>query len=348
MPTGNPDTALWAITPNGLEHALKTKAGLNRATLFLSRRLASQDFDGEVFDRLQSKVTAKFNDFQRHLFFMSTGIVVRLIAPLIRHKTRDPAVVVVDDAGHFAISLVAGHIGGANAFAHEVAQILHATPVVTTATDANGKPAIDVIALEHGLIIENAEAIKAVNMALLTDVMVATHDPYGILGNALPHTRPMALTELAQYPGPAVYVDDRCQALGPKTLILRPLNLTAGIGCNRGTPKAEILGLLREVMGQNGLSELSLKTLASIDLKSDEQGLLAGAECLQLPIVFFNKTQLNRVEQIPNPSAVVNKHIGARSVCEAAAILSAQGGDLIVTKQKSNNVTVALGRLACS
>jgi cobalt-precorrin 5A hydrolase len=116
---------------------------------------------------------------------MSTGIVVRIIAPLIRSKLEDPAVVVVDDRGNHAISLLSGHLGGANALAAEVAELIRAKPVITTATDVNQILAIDVLAKEKHLIIENPEAIKIVNMALLKGERIGLHDPYGLMEDSI-------------------------------------------------------------------------------------------------------------------------------------------------------------------
>ena len=122
------------------------------------------------FGSLTEMVAASFRRYEGHVFIMATGIVVRTVAGLLVHKTEDPAVVVVDDRGMFAISLLSGHLGGANRLAGEVAAAIGAQPVITTATDMNAVPAIDVLALELGLRIENPNAIKTVNMALLSRV----------------------------------------------------------------------------------------------------------------------------------------------------------------------------------
>ncbi len=115
---------------------------------------------------------------------MSTGIVVRVIAPCIASKTRDPAVVVMDEKGRHVISLLSGHIGGANRLAVAISEKLHATPVITTATDLHQVPAIDVIAVDNGLFIENPEAIKTISMAFLNQTPVYLHDPYHRLEHA--------------------------------------------------------------------------------------------------------------------------------------------------------------------
>ena len=112
---------------------------------------------------------------------MAAGIVVRGIAPHLRGKNLDPAVVVVDEAGQFAISLLSGHLGGANELAREVAQILQATPVITTASDVQGLPALDLAAVRAGLAIENPVAVRSVQMALLSGLSLHLVDPDGYL-----------------------------------------------------------------------------------------------------------------------------------------------------------------------
>ena len=142
-----------------------------------------------------------------------------------------------------------------------------------------------------------------------------------------------------------VFVDDKRVDLPDNILILRPPSLVAGIGCNRNTGFDEIKGFLMDVLARFDLSPKSLKSLASIDLKSDEPGLLALAKDLDLPVRFFTKRELNSVETIQNPSTMVEKHIGVKSVCEAAAILGSNQGSLILPKQLTRNVTVAVARI---
>jgi cobalt-precorrin 5A hydrolase len=129
-------------------------------------------------------------------------------------------------------------------------------------------------------------------------------------------------------------------------LVLRPSSLVAGIGCNRNTELAEIRNLLVAASERANLSLASLKCLASIDVKADESGLIALGRDLELPLVFFNRQELNQVNTIQNPSTVVEKHVGVKSVCEAAAILAARNGTLVVPKQTTRNATVAIARIS--
>ncbi|MFH1489111.1 MAG: cobalt-precorrin 5A hydrolase [Pseudomonadota bacterium] len=350
--------AIWAITPKGSDLALRIAEKWTAANLFFSDALAeslpSKDARVHRFARLKEALEKRFRDYAAHIFIMSTGIVVRMIAPLIRHKTEDPAVLVLDEKGRHVISLLSGHIGGANALTLEVADWIGADPVITTATDVNQVPAVDVLAMEKGLFIENPGAIKNVNMALVKGDPILLHDPCGFLrelwdrATVIPFGNRDGGTEgVSGEDRPAgVFIDDVRADLPEGILVLRPPSLVAGIGCNRNTGADELKGFLLDVMDRSGLSPGSLKGLASIDIKADEAGLLALAEELNLPLQFFKKDALNNVETIKTPSTMVEKHTGAKSVCEAAAILGSNQGQLIVPKQKTGNVTVAIARIS--
>ena len=353
-----PPYAVWAVTGNGAALGRKIQNQLPGTDLYLcgslwavEKQKAGEGTHG--FTRLSEGLSVLFQHYRSHVFIMSAGIAVRTIAPLIRHKAVDPAVVVVDDNGRHAVSLLSGHIGGANALATTVAKIIGATAVVTTATDVNQLPAIDVIAGELGLAIENFDAVKSVHMALLQKRGLLLHDPYDIIGEQLPRrfiatkidlaeTKPDG--SMAQQPG--VFVDDRVVDLPADILVLRPATLAAGIGCNRNTPGREIRDHLLQVMDTHRLALGSLTGLASIQIKQDEPGLLETAAALGVPIRFYQPNQLEGVEGVRNPSAVVAKHTGVSSVCEAAALLAAGRGNLVVPKQATPNVTVAIARIA--
>jgi cobalt-precorrin 5A hydrolase len=344
IPAKKTAIAVWAVTPGGGRLAAFIAERLPHAVLHLSASASSAVGNARRFPRLSDAVARRFHDYSGHIFIMSTGIVIRMIAPLIRSKTTDPAVVAVDEAGRHAISLLSGHIGGANALARRVAGLIGAAPVITTATDATGAPAIDVIATETGLFIENPDAIKAVNMALLTRSDLPIHDPYNLIRSMLP---PSESPFSPHQEGPGVYVDDLLVDLLPRILILRPRWLAAGVGCNRNTPAHEIQSLLMDALAAHQLSPAILERIASIDAKRDETGLLRLGEDLELPIDFFDPGRLDRVEGIQTPSAMAAKHMGTKSVCEAAAILATGNGTLIVPKQRTRNVTVAIARRHC-
>ena len=347
--------AVWAVTPNGARLISRLAASLPDADVYVSQNLAAEENTYHRFDRLSAAVKDHFNSYSGHIFIMAVGIVVRILAPLIQNKTRDPAVVVMDDLGKNAISLLSGHIGGANDLTRKIARIIKANPVITTATDVNRVPAIDVLAVENGLAIENPGAIKNVNMALVKMEPIGVHDPYNYMGEKLLNLESASFQKLIwdiqktpqQYDiiyKTIVFIDDVIMDLPPQALILRPPSLVAGIGCNRGTDRTEISDLLNQVFESNRLALSSLTCIASIDVKSDEAGLIEAAKGLGVPLILFKREELNQVEGIPNPSPIVKKHVGVKSVCEAAAILASRNGTLIIPKNATGNVTVAIAR----
>lgn len=349
--------AVWAITPNGVLMAKKLVKRLPDVELFISGKLTDKSFATTSFRSLSEALANAFYRYTGHIFIMSSGIVVRVIAPLIRSKIHDPAIVVVDDRGNHAISLLSGHLGGANALAIKVAELIGARPVITTATDVNQIVAIDVLAKEKQLYIETPQSIKTVNMALLKGENIYLHDPFDLMAEAISHSMPWsnAVLDIRSAPDgqnekmdniPKVFIDDVIVDLPTDVLILRPPTLIAGIGCNRRTRMEEIKDLLESVLEQFHLAHGSLHGIASIKLKADEPGLLALGDSLSLPLYFYDKEELYQVKEIKNPSAMVEKHVGVKSVCEAAAILATQRGTLVVPKQTSRNATVAVARIA--
>ena len=342
--SGPDKIAVWTITPKGRDLGLMLKNAVQGSTLFISNT-ASQEVVPESnmfgFDRLGLEIKKQFNRYSGHVFIFSTGIAVRLIAPLLKSKLVDPAVVVVDDNGIHAISLISGHIGGANALTRKIAGILHARPVITTATDTNGLPAIDVIAKEKKLYIETPRNIKRINMAFLTGEPVDIHDPLGLIKNEL-HGISLVKGSPHDQSLEKIYCSHEIGPVSRETMVLRPVVLSVGVGCNRGTGVEDIYDFLALVFREENLSMHSIKGLSSIDLKKNEPGLLSLAEKMNLPLEFHTREDLNSVTSIETPSPMVEKHVGVKSVSEASAILSAGHGRLIISKKKNKDVTIAV------
>jgi cobalt-precorrin 5A hydrolase len=297
------------------------------------------------YERLATLLTDIWPKHDGLICIMAAGIVVRQIAPLLRHKATDPAIVVVDELGHFAISLLSGHLGGANRLASEVARLTGAQTVITTASDVQGRPALDLLARDLGLEVENPDLLARIARALLEEETLWICDPEGRLQAPLEGQENLfPLSENGDLDFPGIWVSERTAPQGLQCLVLRPRNLVVGIGCNRGTKVEEILALLRSVFEHEGLSTLSIRNLASIDLKSDEPGLLEAADFLDRPLELFTGAEIKTVI-VPNPSSMVEKHVGVLSVCEATALLSAQSQMLIVPKHKTSNATLAVARV---
>ena len=246
------------------------------------------------------------------LFIGACGIAVRAIAPLCRSKTTDPAVLVMDEAGRFIIPLLSGHIGGANELAVILAEKTGATPVVTTATDVRGIPAIDTWAVRNNCAIENPRAIQPVSSVLLDGKSV------GVMITERTLTPPY-----------------------PVTLTLRPRTLVIGIGCKRGMPEARIEACVTQFLQDNGLSLLSVRALASLDRKADEPGLLSFCDKYHFPFLTYPAEALMALPGVFSHSEFVLKTTGVDCVCERAAVM-ASGHGLLIGKTTFEGVTLAL------
>ncbi len=333
--------AIWAITPNGLILGQDLCTKISGARLFVPDKLLSDKENGTTpFKRLSDELSRQFCQYPAHIFIFSTGIAVRMIAPLIRSKITDPGVIVLDDKGIHAISLLSGHLGGANRLTQEIASLINARPVITTATDINKLPSIDLLAQEKHLFIENPGAIKDVNMIFLKNETMDIHDPLNFIRTQIP--RKFIRSQKIPKHGTGVVCSWKALKVPRETLVLRPRILSVGIGCNRDTPMGVIHEFLNIVFMEERLSLNAVFTLATTEVKQDEKGLLYLADKLGLPLSFYDKSQLNSVDTIETPSKMVEKHLGVKSVCEAAAILAAGRGRLIVPKKKNKDVTIAI------
>ena len=339
-------TAIYALTPRGarLGRILADKLG---GDLFLPGRLAK--VHGAIaFDGLLERVAKGFVFYLRHVFITAAGIAVRAIAPHLKSKDQDPAVIVLDQEGEYVVSLVSGHLGGANELARKVAQLTGGKAVITTATDTAGVPAIDVLAKERNLSIANLKTVKSINMALLEGKPVQVFDPEDRLGLKYREQATFAMEWINNedqwingHPGVWVTWKSHKTDAEMNRLILHPRCLVAGVGCNRGTKAWEILDLIKNTFHDQRLSFESLRCLTTIEAKRDEQGLLDAAEELNVALIFFGKSELKSVKT-PHPSSVVKKHMGVSSVCEATALLKSGKGRLLVPKTKSRNATLAV------
>ncbi len=325
---------LIAATANGRRRAVHLAEVWENACIY----------DGKPREAL----AAAWNECDSLVLFLATGAAVRLIAPLLEDKRRDPGVVCVDDAGRFAVALAGGHAGGANQLANEVAETLGTMPVITTASDSLGVPALDSLGERLGFCVENGSDLAGVGAALVSGEKVwllsERRWPIGPLpDNVVSAEPPLPEPPPSETGSPEIFITDRlAEAPGPGRVVYRPPSLVAGIGCSRGAEATEILALLESALHEAGLSLKSVTVLASIDVKSGEPGLLKAAEILGVPLRFYTAGELAVIE-VPNPSPVVAEAVGAPSVAEASVLAS--GAELLLEKRKSEKATVAIGRL---
>ncbi len=376
-----PSTGIVAISSRGGWLARQLAAAWpGGCQLYLERRraAASAAYPGraavQVFDRPLRPLLERL--FQRHrqlVLFMPVGAAVRLLAPSLQHKHRDPAVVCVDSAGQFAVSLLSGHVGGADRLAEEVAQVLGARPVITSASHSLGTLAVDLLGREFGWrISSHRETVTRVSAA------VVNGEPVGIVQEAgepdwWPQDRALP-ANLTVYPSiaalkeadsaAALIISDRSRTEPPfgreeispgtstsrNTVYYHPRSLVVGMGCRRGVEFGELQRFLERAFMDLGLSELSIARIATAEIKGDEAGLLDLAAWYGVPLVCYSTAALNRVfEALPEAgltrSEAARRLLGVWGVSEPAALLAAGSRELLSPRRKSDRATLAVARI---
>ena len=293
-----------------------------------------------LFSSMKPHMETWFKTYDKLLFIMATGIVVRMIAPYIKHKSEDPAVVVMDEQGHFAISLLSGHLGGANEWTAEIAQVIGATPVITTATDVNGIPAPDVLARKLECKVEDFDALREVNSALVAGETVKYYvdDTLYFFHQYEAAAKAQGIT-LIRFNPHTVMGKFLCEEGGENVARVIITDLFLPVGPRTLAIKDSLLNVNR--------SPKSVAAAASVNVKSDEVGLLAAVEELQWPIHFFTQEEMapfieaSHIEE----SNFVKQTIGVGNVCETTALLQAKSQTLLQKKTVYPRTTVAIAQV---
>jgi cobalt-precorrin 5A hydrolase len=354
--------AIIAITKHGVELARKLQDQFTAAAdvYYMSKfergdeqQRGIQLFEGSV----RMLFPALFPAYQGLIVIISLGAVVRMIAPLLQDKKKDPGIVVIDDRGEHVISVLSGHLGGANELTHEVASALGAKPVITTASDVQKTIAVDLFGRRFGWRWESADKLTPVSAAVVNEEPVAVVQESGEKG-WWTHDRPLPpyitvyprIDEAIEAaPNAALIVTHRVLTAAEEVLLrngvlYRPKVIALGIGCNRGTSAEEIDEVIKETLRELQFSILSIKAVCTIDLKKDEEGLLAVCQQYGWEFITYTPEQLNGVG-IEAPSDTVYKFTGAYGVSEPAVKLYTGSEQLALIKKKSGNVTISVGIL---
>lgn len=283
---------------------------------------------------LKEWTAAHFQTGNALVFVGAAGIAVRAVAPHLRDKTTDPAVVVVDELGRFAIPILSGHLGGANDLAYAIGKVCGAVPVLTTATDINGVFAVDGWAKRQNCAILDPDKIRIISGRLLAGDTIRVRSDWPIQG--------------APPAGVAVTEDKDCDIClsvqktneGEAALRLVPRIAVLGVGCKRETSREAIEAALTAVLEGSGLCLEAVSQVTTIDRKKDETGLLAFCAAHGWPLTVYSAEQLRQTVGDFSASAFVESVTGVDNVCERAAAL-ASGGHIFRKKIAQNGVTMA-------
>jgi len=333
----------------------------------LAHKLAAAH-PGDIYNKenFKENLRAGFGRYDSLVCIMATGIVVRILAPLIVHKTSDPAVVVLDQKGKYSISLLSGHLGGANDLAREMAVISGGEAVITTATDVAGELSFDTFAKKHDMAIENIGQLKHISGALLSGkkVNVFTDKNAAELYPELAKEQKrgmIAILPLSEFFKtyaiesniPAVVIDERLfvsNSTVPQAapvLYLRPRTICAGIGCKRNMEQKPIEEALLQTLKEEGIHPFSLKCIATIPLKSDEPGIIGTAANLNVPLQIIPTEEIENLDisQLGiQTSEFVANQTGVLSVSTACSYLASSKGTILRDKAKYKGITIALSK----
>ena len=311
-------TAIVAISRNGarLGQTLVTALAPG-ATLYVDRRFTAPGDEAQPFDLPARPVVQQaFQDYESLVLLMPVGAAIRLLAPRLADKRRDAGVVCVDDAGNFAVSLLSGHLGGADRLAQRIAAILGATPVITSASHTGGTLAVDLLGEDMGWSLEaDSTTVTRASAAVINGDPVGVYQDAGERnwwppGQALPHNIQIfgSFEELEgstcvaclvisdrSHPGDVPGPGFPESLPGKSTVVYRPRSLAVGMGCRRGVPLEELEALLDETLEQHNLSRASVRCIATADLKRDEVGILLLASRLGVEVQCYSGEELNSV-----------------------------------------------------
>ena len=330
-------TAIYCVSKTGYKTCLKVKENVyNNLHIYVSGRVANllnlENENNEdlivINERVPILLEKTFNKYDLHIFVAATGAVVRIIEGKFKSKDTDPAVITIDDHANFVISLLSGHLGGANEECKKIASGIGAIPVITTASDVGGKIAVDTLSQKIKAKLNDLDGAKRVTSLIVNGENVSLHLPKNIVNHD-------------ENSAGAIIVSNRKNIEISKII---PQNIFIGIGCKRGVSKEHIIEKLKYAMDKQNLELSAIKMAASAWVKSDETGLLEAMKELDIPIKFFEKEEILKLEDlIEEKSEYVKKTIGVYGVSEPCAFLASSGkGTFLAKKIKLDGMTLSI------
>ena len=330
-------TAIYCVSKTGYKTCLKVKENVyNNLHIYVSGRVANllnlENENNEdlivINERVPILLEKTFNKYDLHIFVAATGAVVRIIEGKFKSKDTDPAVITIDDHANFVISLLSGHLGGANEECKKIANGIGAIPVITTASDVGGKIAVDTLSQKIKAKLNDLDGAKRVTSLIVNGENVSLHLPKNIVNHD-------------ENSAGAIIVSNRKNIEISKII---PQNIFIGIGCKRGVSKEHIIEKLKYAMDKQNLELSAIKMAASAWVKSDETGLLEAMKELDIPIKFFEKEEILKLEDlIEEKSEYVKKTIGVYGVSEPCAFLASSGkGAFLAKKIKLDGMTLSI------
>ena len=305
-------------------------------------------YNAKTAGGIRSLIPDDFKNRDALIFISSTGIAVRMIKDYIKDKTQDPAVLVIDDLGRFVISLLSGHLGGANALTEKIAKLLGAVSVITTASDGRNIEAVDLFAQKNNYAILSMEDAKVITSLMVDGKAIGfcsedkappiNYPHLFILQEKDFNSHFKALIEEKKLEGLIIVSNKKRETV---SALSRPLPIVhLVIGLKKGVDKETVAEAVKKALDSINKDLMAVKAIASIDLKQNEKGLLEFAKELKISPVFFSKSQIEKIEDNFEKSEFVKKTVGVYNVSAPSAFLL--GGKIILDKFKHEGVTVSV------
>ncbi|BAH05689.1 cobalt-precorrin 5A hydrolase [Clostridium kluyveri] len=287
------------------------------------------------------KLTEKLmKDYDAIIFVSSTGIAVRAIAPFIKNKSEDPAIIVVDILGKYVISLLSGHLGGANELSKKIAKIINAEDIITTATDNLNLKAPDIIAKENNLIIDNMGDAKCISALMVNGENIIFEDEENLI-----HT-PRGYGDNLETASGVVYVTNKLNYFNTygKMAVLKLIrkNVIIGVGCRKDYSIEAMQNTVREKLKEYNIDERAVKIVTSCNIKSEEKAIIELGKFFGAQFKTFSREDIKSIEHKYKGSKFVEGHIGVKAVCEPCVELS--GGKILVNKLNLSGMTLCIGK----
>ena len=351
--------AIVCITENGKKLALRLNSLIQTSDVYIvtnrKNNLQIDESKENIFlvkDKLSNIVEKLFKEYECIFFIMATGIVVRVIAPYINSKFTDPAILVSDEKGTNIISLLSGHMGGANETTRYISNLIGANPVITTATDVNKKSSLDMIAKNLNAYVENfRENVKDINAMLVNNEEVGIYidgdyeiDTRGfkVLDN-LEHIENLQKVVVISNKSTIHNIEFENKY---KDIIIKviPRDIVIGIGCKRNTDSQLLQNSVVDLFNNHNIDINAVREIGSIDIKHDETCIIDLAKNLSIPFNTISKEEISKVDYLFEKSEFVKKNVGVYCVSEPVAYLLSKG-NLIIEKHKYNGITISVGRV---
>lgn len=330
------------ITKGGYELGKLLKRLYPDAVLYGNKKYVKND-DIPINDGIANLTTEIFNEYSHLIYVMATGIVVRAIVPLLKDKTIDPGVLVIDEKGSNVISLISGHIGGANELAMDISDRISANPVITTASDNNNTLSIDTFAESLNLAMESREKAKVITANILEgqSYCILMDDDFDFNVN-IPDIRVCSkISETDEFDN-IIAISRDIKNVSKPIIHLRPKSLTIGIGCRKGKPWTDIYSAVLQALSRVDRNIFDIKRLATVDVKKDEEGIIILARKLKVDLDIVSRSDIKEIEDRFETSDFVRDNIGVGAVAEPVACISSKSEKIILNKTRYEGITIAI------